>query len=100
MELDAARIGGSTPSYQYGLGLLGQYFNQQHARLITIAEVDSGFLLFFFPEGNLRKPRSPAKGLCCAAAIAATRGTRSAPKATMWCCAPWATRWTAARLPG
>ena len=58
--VDSARIGGSSPSFLHSLPLIGQYFNQQRARLVTIAEVDTGFLLYYFPEGDWRKPRSVA----------------------------------------
>jgi len=56
--IDAARVGGSTPSYTHALAVLGQYCNQQHARSITLAQVDTGFLLHFFPKGQWRKPMS------------------------------------------
>lgn len=58
--IDSARIGGSTPSYLHGLSLIGQYLNQQRARSVTVAEVDTGFLLHFFPEGDWRKVKSVA----------------------------------------
>ncbi|HVC82260.1 MAG TPA: tetratricopeptide repeat protein [Chloroflexota bacterium] len=56
--IDAARVGGSTPSYTHALAVLGQYCNQQHARSITLAQVDTGFLLHFFSKGQWRKPIS------------------------------------------
>lgn len=56
--IDAARVGGSTSSYTHTLAVLGQYCNQQHARSITLAQVDTGFLLHFFPKGQWRKPIS------------------------------------------
>jgi tetratricopeptide (TPR) repeat protein len=56
--VDAARVGGSTPSYQHGLAVLGQYLNSKHANRITIAEVDTGFLLYFFTGARWTKPAS------------------------------------------
>jgi hypothetical protein len=50
--VDAARVGGSTPSYLHGLALLGQFLNKQHASRPVIAEVDSGFLPIFFQNGH------------------------------------------------
>jgi len=58
--LDAARLGGSTPSYFFNLSLIGQYLNQQHARFVTIAEVDTGFLLLYYPNGDIKKPKTLA----------------------------------------
>ncbi|HVA92692.1 MAG TPA: tetratricopeptide repeat protein [Chloroflexota bacterium] len=56
--IDAARVGGSTPSYTHALAVLGQYCNQQRARSIILAQVDTGFLLHFFPKGQWKKPAS------------------------------------------
>jgi tetratricopeptide (TPR) repeat protein len=56
--VDAARVGGSTPSYQHGLAVLGQYLNTKNATRITIAEVDTGFLLYFFTGARWTKPAS------------------------------------------
>jgi len=53
--VDAARVGGSTPSYLHGLTLLGQFLNKQHASRPVIAEVDTGFLLIFFQSGHWAK---------------------------------------------
>jgi tetratricopeptide (TPR) repeat protein len=53
--VDAARVGGSVPTYRHCLALLGQYFNQQHATNVTVAEVDTGFLLYFFISGRWTK---------------------------------------------
>ncbi len=49
--VDAARIGGSVPSYQHSLPLLGQFLNQQQGSRAVIAEVDTGFLIIYF-KGN------------------------------------------------
>jgi Flp pilus assembly protein TadD len=38
--------------------MLGQYLNQQHARLETIAEVDNGFMVFYYPDGRYQKQRT------------------------------------------
>lgn len=52
------RVGGSSPSYKHCLAMLGQYLNQQHARLATVAEVDIGFMVFYYPGGNVQKQRT------------------------------------------
>lgn len=57
---NAARVGGSTPSYLHGLATLGQYIHQQHGSRITIAEIDSGFLVLFFENGRWTKPKATA----------------------------------------
>lgn len=56
--IDAARVGGSYPSYRHSLFMLGQYLNQQQARNVTIAEVSTGFMVLFYPEGRLQKVRT------------------------------------------
>jgi tetratricopeptide (TPR) repeat protein len=56
--IDAARVGGSTPSYTHTLAVLGQYCNQQRARSITLAQVETGFILHFFAKGQWKKPTS------------------------------------------
>jgi tetratricopeptide (TPR) repeat protein len=56
--IDAARIGGSTPSYTHALAVLGQYCNQQRARSVTLAQVETGFLLHFYPKSQWNKPAS------------------------------------------
>jgi tetratricopeptide (TPR) repeat protein len=56
--IDAARIGGSTPSYTHALAVLGQYCNQQRARSITLAQVETGFILHFYPKSQWNKPAS------------------------------------------
>lgn len=55
--IDAARLGGSVPSYSLSLLLIGGYLNAQRARTVTIAEIDTGFLLFFFQEGKYTQPK-------------------------------------------
>ena len=54
--IDAARVGGSTPSYTHALAVLGQYCNQQRARSVTLAQVETGFILHFFPKSQWNKP--------------------------------------------
>src|SRR5690242_9755047 len=56
--VDAARVGGSVTSYKHALALIGQYLNQQRARMATVAEVDNGFMIFFFPAGQYQKQRT------------------------------------------
>ena len=55
--IDAARVGGSAPSYTHSLSMLGQYLNQQKARAATITETGAGFMVICFPEGNLLRQR-------------------------------------------
>ncbi len=54
--IDAARVGGSTPSYTHALAVLGQYCNQQRARSVTLAQVETGFLLHFYPKSQWTRP--------------------------------------------
>ena len=35
--------------------MIGQFLNQQRARQATITEVDNGYLILYFPNGDLRK---------------------------------------------
>lgn len=62
--VEANRVGGSSPSYRHCLHLIGQFLNQQHARTATIAEIDSGFMVLYYPEGDYRKQRTLMVFLC------------------------------------
>jgi tetratricopeptide (TPR) repeat protein len=53
----ANRVGGSVPSYTHCLSCIGQYLNQQRARMVTVAEVDSGYMVFFYPAADFTKQR-------------------------------------------
>ena len=55
--IDAARVGGSAPSYTHSFSMLGQYLNQQKARAVTITETGAGFMVICFPDGNLLRQR-------------------------------------------
>ena len=63
--VDAARVGGSTPSYQHSLALLGQYLNTKRASRITIAEVDADDYANWSPDGNTLYFTSGKDGFAC-----------------------------------